>query len=197
MTQNQQRGGDDAIAAIPFSEEYKVATLSSRKPSRFDLTPNSKMRSAIAAYLGITAISKLQFTGMISPKGRHDFALEAVLTAVVEQPCAVSLEPVVTNLREDVLRVYLAKWEFPTGDEMEVPDDDTTEALGEVIDVGHVAVEALALALPPFPRAEGAVLEVSEFTAPGTAPLRDSDLRPFAGLAALKAKLEKPENGAE
>jgi uncharacterized metal-binding protein YceD (DUF177 family) len=196
MTQNHHRGGDEAIAAIPFSEEYQVATLSSRKPNRFDLTPNTKTRAAIAAYLGITAISKLQFTGMISPKGRHDFTLEAVLTAVVEQPCAVSLVPVVTNLREDIARVYLAQWDTPKGDEVEI-DDDTTEALGEVINVGHVAVEALSLALPPFPRAKGAVLEVSEFTAPGTAPLRDSDLRPFAGLAALKAKLENPESDAE
>jgi uncharacterized metal-binding protein YceD (DUF177 family) len=196
MTQNQHRDGDEGIAAIPFSEEYKVAALSSRKPSRFDLTPNTKMRAAIADYLGITAITKLQFTGMISPKGRHDFALEAVLTAVVEQPCAVSLVPVVTTLREDVARVYLAQWDTPKGDEVEI-DDDETEALGEAINVGHVAVEALSLALPPFPRAEGAVLEVSEFTAPGTAPLRDSDLRPFAGLAALKAKLEKPESDAE
>ncbi|MGO4908675.1 DUF177 domain-containing protein [Pseudorhodobacter sp. W20_MBD10_FR17] len=196
MTQNQHRGGEDGIAAIPFSEEYKVATLSSRKPNRFDLTPNTKTRAAIAAYLGITAISKLQFTGMISPKGRHDFTLEAVLTAVVEQPCAITLEPVITHLREDVARTYLAKWENPTGDEQEI-DDDTTEALGEVIDAGHVAVEALSLALPPFPRAKGAVLAVSEFTAPGTAPLRDSDLRPFAGLAALKAKLENPESDVE
>jgi uncharacterized metal-binding protein YceD (DUF177 family) len=196
MTQNHHRTGDEGIAAIPFSEEFRVASLSSRKPSRFDLTPNAKMRAAIAEYLGITAISKLQFTGMISPKGRHDFALEAVLTAVVEQPCAVTLAPVVTTINEPLARVYLANWENPKGDEVEI-DDDTTEALTEVIDVGHVAVEALSLALPPFPRAEGAVLEVSEFTAPGAAPLRDSDLKPFAGLAALKAKLEKPENEAE
>lgn len=188
---------DHAQGPIPLSEAFRVAGLSSRKPNRFDLKPNAEMRAAVAAYLGITAIRKLRFTGTISPKGRHDFVLEAVLEAVVEQPCSISLEPVVTELREDVARVYLAQWEHPTGDEVEMPDDDTTEALGEAIDAGHVAVEALALALPPFPRAPGAVLAVAEFTAPGTAPLRDEDLKPFAGLAALKAKLEKPENDAE
>lgn len=188
---------DTSLAAIPLSQEYKAASLSSRKPTRFDLVPSAQVRAAVAAYLGITAIKKLRFVGAISPKGRHDFMLEAVLEAVVEQPCAISLEPVVTTLREDVQRVYLARWENPTGDEMEMPDDDTTEALGEVVDVGHVAVEALSLALPPFPRAPGAVLEVAEFTAPGTAPLRDADLKPFAGLAALKAKLENPDGGAD
>lgn len=188
---------DPSIAAIPMSEAFKAASLSSRKPTRFDLVPSAQTRAAVAAYLGILAIKKLRFVGAISPKGRHDFALEAVLEAVVEQACAITLEPVVATIKEDVLRVYLAKWEYPTGDEMEMPDDDTTEALGEEIDIGHVAVEALSLALPPFPRAPGAVLEEAAFAAPGTAPLRDADLKPFAGLAALKAKLEKPDGGAE
>ena len=190
MTQTHDHG----LAAIPLSEPFRVAGLSSRKPNRFDLVPNTRMRAAIAAYLAITAVRKLRFVGTITPKGRRDFVLEAVLEAVVEQACAISLEPVITELREEVLRVYLSDWQEPQGDEMEMPEDDSTEALGEVIDAGHVAVEALALALPPFPRAPGAVLEVAEFTAPGTAPLRDADLKPFAGLAALKAKLEKPDD---
>jgi uncharacterized metal-binding protein YceD (DUF177 family) len=193
MTQTNDQG----FADIPLTEPFRVAGLSSRKPNRFDLQPNAKTRAALAEYLGITAIPKLRFAGMISPKGRNDFVLEAVLEAVVEQPCSISLEPVVTPLREEVLRVYLAKWDIPTNDEMEMPEDDSSEPLGETIDAGHVAVEALTLALPPFPRAPGAVLDVAEFTAPGAAPLRDSDLKPFAGLAALKAKLEKPENEAE
>jgi uncharacterized metal-binding protein YceD (DUF177 family) len=183
-----------AFAAIPLSEPYRVAALASRKPTRFDIAPNAEMRAAVAAYLGITAIRKLRFVGTITPKGRNDFVLEAVLEAVVEQPCSISLVPVVTDLREKVLRVYLAKWDTPSGDEMEMPEDDNSEPLGEVIDAGHVIVEALSLALPTFPRAPGAVLDSAEFTAPGTAPLRDEDLKPFAGLAALKAKLEKPEN---
>ena len=188
---------DHAHEPIPLSEAFRVAGLSSRKPTRFDLKPDAQTRAAIAAYLGITAIRKLRFAGVISPKGRHDFMLEAVLEAEVEQPCSISLVPVITALHEDVRRVYLAAWENPMGDEMEMPEDDSNEPLGEIIDAGHVAVEALALALPPFPRAPGAVLEVAEFTAPGSAPLRDEDLKPFAGLAALKAKLEKPENGGE
>ncbi|WP_022703527.1 YceD family protein [Pseudorhodobacter ferrugineus] len=188
---------DPSLPALPLSEAFKAASLSSRKPTRFDLIPSAQARAAVADYLGILAIKKMRFVGAISPKGRHDFALGAVLEAVVEQACAITLEPVVTTIREDVLRVYLAKWDYPTGDEVEIPDDDTTEALGEEVDIGHVAVEALSLALPPFPRAPGAILDVAEFSAPGTAPLRDADLKPFAGLAALKAKLENPDGGAE
>ena len=180
---------------FPFTQPYPVAGLSSRKPTRFDLAPDRATRAKIAAYLGITALPKLRFIGEIRPKGRHDFVLEAVLEARAEQACAITLDPVLTDLREAVVRTYLADWETPEGDEMEMPDDDTLEPLGNGIDAGHVAVEALSLALPAFPRAPGAVLEEAQFTAPGTAPLRDGDLKPFAGLADLKAKLEKDGNG--
>ncbi len=41
----------------------------------------------------------------------------------------------------------------PTDDEAEMPEDDTAEPLPEVIDPGAVMFEALALALPDYPRA--------------------------------------------
>ena len=181
---------ENGFAPMPLSEPFRVGSLSNRKPNRFDMKPDREMRAKIAGYLGITAVSKLRFVGEIRPKGRHDFTLQAVLEATVEQACSITLAPVVTNLHEEVVRVYLADWHDPTGEEMEIPDDDTTEALPDVIDAGHVLTEALALALPPFPRAPGASLQEAQFAAPGTAPLRDGDLKPFAGLAALKAKLE-------
>lgn len=76
-----------------------------------------------------------------------------------------------------------------------MPEDDSVEPLPDVIDVGVVATEALALALPLYPRAEGAELGEAVFTAPGEAPLRDGDLKPFAGLAALKDRLGGGNSG--
>jgi uncharacterized metal-binding protein YceD (DUF177 family) len=181
---------DGGQGQIPLTAPYRVAALASRKPTRFDIKPDAAMRRAIAAYLGIIAVPKLRFVGEIVTRGRHDFVLKAVLEARVDQACAITLEPVGADVREDVLRVYLADWTDPTGDEMEMPDDDSVEPLGEVIDVGHVALEALMLALPPFPRAPGASLTDAQYAPPGTTPLKDGDLRPFSGLAALKAKLE-------
>ncbi|WP_050528337.1 YceD family protein [Pseudorhodobacter aquimaris] len=201
MTQNNDKRPDSRpdyrIAPIPFSEELRVAGLSNRKPNRFDLAPDAAMRAQIAQYLGINAIAKLRLTGEIRPKGRHDFTLHAMLEASAEQACSITLAPVVTEIKEEVLRVFLADWKETEGEEMQMPEDDSMEALGEVIDLGHVTVEALSLALPAFPRAPGAVLEDAQFAAPGTTPLRDGDLKPFAGLAGLKAKLEQgkePDN---
>ena len=81
----------------------------------------------------------------------------------------------------------------PEGAEIEMPEDDTQEPLPEVIDLGAVMAEALALALPDYPRAPGAELGEAVFAAPGVAALRDADLRPFAALAKLRPQGEEEQ----
>ena len=176
----------------PLSKPYRTKALSARKPTRFDLAPGPDARALVAALLGITALRALRFKGELRPSGHHDVELEAELAATVEQPCGITLAPVVTMIREPVLRRYLADLADPEELEIEMPDDDSAEPLPEVIDVGEVALEALALALPLYPRAPGAELPEMVAAPPGVAPLRDADLRPFAGLAGLAAKPTGP-----
>ena len=141
------------FAALPFSHPFRVAALPTRKPRRFDLKPDAAMRREIAAFLDILAIKALTFRGTLAASGRHDYVLEAELVAVVEQACSITLAPVRTEIRETVLRRFIADFEVPEGNEAEMmAEDDTDEPLGEVIDAGHLAVEALTLALPIYPR---------------------------------------------
>lgn len=181
----------------PVSLPFRVADLPNRKPTRFALAPEPAVRAAIAAELGLLGLPEFLLKGELRPVGRNDYELEAKLDAVVVQPCSISLVPVKTRLTEDVRRRYDADYRDPEGDEVELPEDDTTEALPAVIDIGIVAMEALALALPLYPRAQDAALEEAVFAAPGVTPIRDEDLRPFAGLAALKSKLEAGGGGGE
>ncbi|MEO0904769.1 MAG: DUF177 domain-containing protein, partial [Pseudomonadota bacterium] len=74
---------------------------------------------------------------------------------------------------------------------VEMPDDDTVEALPETLDLAAVMTEALSLALPPYPRSEGADLSNAVFAEPGVTPMTDDDAKPFAGLGALRESLEK------
>lgn len=175
--------------AAALSHPLRVAALAARKPTRFDLKPDDATRAALATELEITAVHELRFKGELQPRGRSDWDLTGQLTAKVEQPCSVTLAPVITEISEPVRRRYLAEMPEPEGDEVEAPEDDTQEALPDVIDPGIVATEALALALPMYPRADGAALDEAVFAAPGVAPLKDEDLRPFAGLASLAQKL--------
>lgn len=175
----------------PYSHPYRVADLAARKPTRFALAPDAETRARIAAELGLIGLDALVLKGELRPLGRSDWRLDAEMTATVVQACIVSLAPVTTKLRETVARTYLAEMPEPEGEEVEMPADDTIEALPRIIDVGMVATEALDLALPLYPRAPDAALGGAQITEPGKAPMTDEETRPFAGLAELLARQKK------
>lgn len=174
-----------ALPRMPF----RVAALPTRKPTRFAFRPNAPERKAMADALGLIDLPGFSFVGQLQPDGRHDFRLTAEMTADVVQPCVITLAPVPAHLKDESSRHYLADYTDPEEVEAEIPEDDT-EPLPEEIDIVQVALEALTLALPPFPRAAGAELGEAVFGPPGQEPLRQADLNPFAGLASLAQKLK-------
>ena len=182
-----------------YSPTEYVLKLSELPPGRvheFTLEPDQTARDAAAQTLDILGIRKLRFVGKLSPLGRRDWALSAELGATTVQECVVTLDPVVTRIDEPVSRTYLANPpETPEGGEVEMPEDETIEALPEALDLEALMIEALALALPAYPRSANASLEETTFAAPGTKPMEDDDVKPFAGLAQLKAKLSNEDNG--
>ncbi len=170
----------------------RVAALPTRKPTRFAFRPNAGERKALADALGLIDLPGFSFVGQLQPEGRHDFRLTAEMTAEVVQPCVVTLAPVPASLRDESTRHYLADYTDPEEVEAEIPEEDT-ERLPEEIDIVQVALEALTLALPPFPRAAGAELGEAVYGPPGQEPLRQADLNPFAGLASLAEKLKQKD----
>jgi uncharacterized metal-binding protein YceD (DUF177 family) len=161
----------------------------------FTLEPDADARRAAAARLGIDAVRKLRFEGTLAPEGTRDWRLEARLGATVVQPCVVTLAPVTTRIDTVVLRAYLADFVEPEEDEAEMPEDETQEPLPDRLDLADVMLEALALALPDYPRAEGAELGGAAFAEPGVKPITDEDARPLAGLAALRDLLREGPGG--
>lgn len=171
----------------------RVADLDQSAPTPFDIVPDADALRQIAADLDLNALRKVRFSGQISAEGKRDWLLTGNLGATVVQPCVVTLAPVTTRIETDVRRQYTPDYVAPEGDEVEMPDDDTLEPLTHHIDLGTVLVEALALALPLYPRADDAALEVSAFTEPGKDAMTDDDAKPFAGLAALKDAMKRSE----
>lgn len=180
-------------AAQPRPTRFRTGGLSPRKPTRFDYDPDAATRAALAADLDLLALRRLRLQGEITPKGRDELLLTARLTAEGDQACVVTLAPVPARIEEEVRRRYVAGLTDPDGDEVEMPEDDTVDPMPEVIDLAAIAAEALALALPLYPRTPGAELGETVHAATGVAPLTDADLKPFAGLAALAAKTAKPD----
>jgi uncharacterized metal-binding protein YceD (DUF177 family) len=107
----------------------------------------------------------------------------------------VTLAPVTTRIEAGVERLYLAEWELPAAEEAEIPEDDRLEPLPEVLDLAQLLAEELALALPLYPRAEGAAGGELRVGPPGAEPLGDGEERPFAQLKALRDRMEGEGGG--
>ncbi len=183
----------------PLSQILRLADLPKRKKTAFSLTPEAPERQKLAQALGISLVKKLDFRGDLTPLDGQDWQLSARLGATVVQPCVVTLAPVTTRIDVDVDRKYLARAaesarHEPDAPDREIPEDVTIEPLPASLDLGQVAFEALALNLPDYPRAPDAGLGEAVFAEPGIDPLKDSDLKPFAGLAELRNKLNKDED---
>lgn len=184
--------------ATPRPTRFRTTGLSPRKPTRFSYTPDAGDRAVLAEHLGLITLHRLDLTGEIRPTGRDELVLEAILTAAADQACSITLAPVPAKVSETIRRRYVAGLEMPEGDEMEMPEDDSVEPMPEVIDLAEVAAEALALALPLYPRAPGVEFAQGLHAADGVTPLSDADLKPFAGLQGLAARLAgKREPGSD
>lgn len=173
--------------------QFLVSELPQKKPTRFSVVPEVAALEDMRVALDLLGLRKVRFDGTLTPRGKSDWQLEAKLGATVVQPCVSTLEPVTTRLEEPVARFFSRDLSDELPEEMEMPEDDAVELLGTTIDISGILQEALALALPLYPRAKDAEIETLVFTEPGKSPMTDEDTRPFAGLAGLRDSLKKDE----
>lgn len=165
--------------SAPYSHRLRADRLPARRATDIDLVPDAEARARIAAALDLTALPSARLTGTLAPAPADAWAFEGRLRAEVVQPCGVTLAPVTTRIDEALRRVWSPHADgAPAGSEEVEMGDDEIEPLRAEIDLGAVLVEALALAIPPFPRAPGATLEVSDEAG-------DDRRRPFAALGDL------------
>ncbi len=166
-----------------------LARLGRAAPTTFEIEPDAKTRADLVEDMDIRGLKKLRLNGKVTPEGKADWRLEAKLGATAVQDCVVTLEPVTTRIDVAIARRYLVNLPEPSGEEMEMPEDDTIEPLPASLDLMAVLAEALALALPDYPRADGVELGEAIYAAPGIAPMTDQDAKPLAGLADLRDRL--------
>ncbi|HRO15385.1 MAG TPA: DUF177 domain-containing protein, partial [Paracoccus sp. (in: a-proteobacteria)] len=161
------------------------AQLNPRRPTPLSLRPDADARARIAADLDLSALKSAAFEGQIAPVANDAWELTGRLTARVVQPCVITLAPVETAIDESVRRVFSPHATQPEGDEVEMPDDEV-EPLGQVIDAGAILVEALALAVPEYPRCADAALPEN-----AAGQEEEDRRRPFAGLGDLLARKDE------
>ena len=167
---------------------HVIKCQSVRERISFSLEPDGDARAELARALGVRGLRKVKLVGRLSPDGDLDLRLDARLGATVLQDCVATGNPVTTRIEEQVIRLYVHDLPVPDGDEVEMAADENADPMPTTLDLEEVLAEALALALPPWPRikdVEPVRISVSE---PGKTPMTDEDARPFAALKSLQEK---------
>ncbi len=183
---------DSGILAPVFSEIVETRALPPTANLDFDVRPSRAARDAIAAYLGIVAIRKLTFAGHLAPEARRDWRLSGKLGASVVQSCVVTSSDVPARIDIRVRRRFVADLAEPApAEETEFDGITEIEQLPARIDLGQIAIEELALALPDYPRLPGMRLEAAGLLAPDDPDNPDPADQPFAALAELRDKMKK------
>ena len=115
-------------------------------------------RRALAHRFAVLAIDSLAATVSLSRTRRGDVRLAARISARVVQECVVTLEPVRSEIDEEVALLLRPVDGDALGQKTVVipPDEEFEPFAGDAIDIGEAVAVELALSLDPFPRAPDA-----------------------------------------
>ncbi|MBI3446168.1 MAG: DUF177 domain-containing protein [Magnetospirillum sp.] len=176
--------------AQPFSHLLPVDQIPA-KGARRRLEADPGERAEIARWLDLMDVVSLSAELELNPMGKTGLIrVNGRLTAEIVQSCVVTLAPVPAHIEEAFSLTFGPQPEDGgEGDEIEVgldSFDPPDPIIDGAIDMGAVVLEHLALALDPFPRAEGA--EFDPPPEPVEAP--EPKANPFAVLSTLKQKRE-------
>jgi uncharacterized metal-binding protein YceD (DUF177 family) len=183
------------MTAVPETPRIRDASirLDSMPPTGRDLQLSvaEEERKEIAGVLGITEIQHLDVT-LHAVKFRGGMRVTGRLTAAIVQPSVVTLEPVRQEIDEPIDRVFLPGGEKPHAATanaeifVDLEGEDIPDHFeGPEADLSGLIIETLALAIDPYPRAEGESLDTLGLPRP------DEDESPFASLKSLKKPGDK------
>jgi uncharacterized metal-binding protein YceD (DUF177 family) len=169
-----------------------ISELSQNKPHRFDLRWEADDLASHLDDLELRALSKLSIKGQMTAEGGKNWRLSAKVGASAVQACVITMDDVKTRLDVDIERRFLHNFAAYDAELTSEEDlDAEAEEIPAEINLLELALETVTLNLSDFPRKDGEELDSILAAPDGVVPLTDDAVKPFAGLAALKAKMEE------
>lgn len=162
--------------------------LDSMPPTGRDLklVVGAAERVQLAGLLGISEVQNLQVS-LHAVKFRGGLRVAGRLVAAIVQPSVVTLDPVRQEIEEPIDRVFLPGGEKPHAGAasaevfVDIEGEDIPDRFeGPEADLSGLIIETLALAIDPYPRAQGESVDMLGL------PDTDVDESPFASLESLK-----------
>ncbi len=188
-TDHSKRGGE-------LSRPVMIGDLKVREPRKVAVKTTEAEREALARRFDLTALPKLTANLEVVLDHRGTISVTGPVRVRVEQPCAITLDPVRTDLTLSLALRLVPGGDAEDCEDLELTEDDAdTEDVeaysGDVIDLGEIIAQTVAVHIPAYPRADGvsldAMLSESGIDTGGALP---DEAKPFASLAALKDKLK-------
>lgn len=177
---------------LEFTRLFKVDGLPP-KGRTIDLDPEPSELAAVADRLGLVALNGLEGSVKLQPEMGRQYSLRGSIRAEIVQTCVVTGDPLTSTVAFDIDRTFAEDADpmagLSTMDDEELTDPDIEEPdpiIEGKIDVGEHVIEELALNIPAYPRAPGAVFE----------PQQDENSEdnrpenPFSVLSSLKDKMK-------
>lgn len=173
----------------------KFANLNTVRTNSFHWKSDATNNYKIAKQLDLLSVEKIDFKGKISAHGKKKWLLSGKLGATALQQCVVTLEAVKCRIDEKIKRIYIPIEEIPSlekddGRDVELELDENLEPLTSSLDLSSIASEALALALPDYPRSNNAEYVTRSIGIDDQIVEEENNQNPFAILNTLKEKLK-------
>jgi uncharacterized metal-binding protein YceD (DUF177 family) len=141
-----------------FSRMVAVERIDRRGLTR-DIEANEAERAALARRFDLISIESFRASVRLrAVNGGTAIRLDGHVDAAVTQRCVVTLGPVPETVSSDFVLLFTRE---EPGEEVDVAfEDEIVEPLeGSEIDIGEASAQELAVALEPYPRADGVSLE--------------------------------------
>lgn len=144
-------------------------------------------RAAVAATLGLVALDRLSAEAELRRSGADEVRAQGRVRARVVQACVVTDEPVPADLDEPFDILFRPSPTTAPDEEIELSagECDVVFHEGGSLDLGAAAVDTLALALDPYPRAPGAEAALAAAGVKSEADL-EAERRAASPFAVLK-----------
>jgi uncharacterized metal-binding protein YceD (DUF177 family) len=160
-----------------------------------EIEADEATRAAMAEIAGLREISHVRAAFDLKPRSGGQMHVTGRVTARIGQNCVVTLEPLESDIDEEVDLTFAPKEQIPEIDEPEDDEGDSATDMTNafepiengVIDLGRLASDVLYLAIDPYPRKEGAVFEPQVAAS-------DPEDNPFAALKSLQLDKAKPSS---
>lgn len=174
-------------ACCEFSRKVQLNQIQ-KKPLTIKIEANDDEKKALSERFLIPEIQSLLCTYQL--KYFHGRQVRAVgeMKAVVTQNCVISLEDFLVTINESFELLFVSSDKI-TAELEEIDDPDVIPYENEVIDLGEVTAEQLALFLDPYPQQENAhndlILNEKDIVVESKKEPKES---PFKVLEQLKKK---------